>query len=138
MKNSTKYFDLRAGNHFSFEVDAWLREIDFLIVEVSNMKTLLAVVVELISDQPSLDLAEMYQNKLLDLELCLNSIKEKIKKHLETIKLNLVTLHPANDKKNSVNHNKLRKEVHNVERNYITTKNEFNRYVSEIYRRTIN
>lgn len=138
MKNSTKFYELRGGNHFSFENEAWLRELDFLITEVSYMKILLAIVVELISDKSSLDLAEMYQNKLLDLELALNQNRGVVKKHIETIKLNLITLHPANEKRNSANHNKLRNDVENVERDYIFLKNEFNKFVSNIYKNAIN
>lgn len=138
MRNLSKYFDLRSGNPLTFEVEAWIREIDFLIAEIAYMKTLLAMVVDVITDQASLDMAEMYQNKLLDLEMNLNLSKENVKKHKETIMLNLVTLHPANEKKNSENHDKLRKDVHDVESSFITIKDDFNIFVTRIYTNSIN
>lgn len=140
MSNSTKLSmtnSREVGNYFSIEVDAWLRELDFLANEVAFMKTWLALVVELISAEPTLDEAETNQNKLLDLDAALKLVKEKVKKHKETVKLNLVTLHPANDKKNAVNHNKIRKEVLKIEKDYMSVKNQFNNFVSKIYEPTV-
>lgn len=122
----------QGGGHFNYEVDAWLREMDFIVSEVSYMNTRLAFVVDAVNGPQAIADAEVYQNKLLEFHDQLQVIREQIKQHKETLKLNKVAQHPAYDKKNAAIHSKLRKVIVTAEKDYVNIKNDFNKFIAQL------
>ncbi|HRN80056.1 MAG TPA: hypothetical protein PKY29_05095 [Ferruginibacter sp.] len=122
----------QGGSHFNYEVDSWLREMDFIVSEVSYMITRLAFVVDAVSAAQAIADAEAYQNKLLEFHEQLQNIREQIKQHKETLKLNKVAHHPAYDKKNATAHNRLRKIIVTAEKDYVSIKNDFNMFIAQL------
>lgn len=122
----------QGGSHFNYEVEAWLREMDFIVSEVSYMITRLAFVVDVVNGAQAIADAEVYQNKLLEFHEQLQSIREQIKQHKEMLKLNQVAQHPAYDKKNAALHAKLRKIIVVSEKDYVNIKNDFNKFIAHL------
>jgi hypothetical protein len=128
----------KGGDHFAYEVGVWLREIDFFLTEIAYMKTRLAYVVDLISDNQQLESAESYQNHFIDLGAQFKDLREQCKQHNDTISLNSVTVHPANEKKNAANHGKLRRCMQRMEKKFVQLKNDFNKYLETVFEVKIN
>lgn len=63
------------------EVSGWLRELEFMLMEVSFLKTRLAHVVDNASDQNDIKNAEEFQEKFLQFDDKVKSLLSELKKH---------------------------------------------------------
>lgn len=122
----------QGGSHLNYEVEAWLREMDFMVSEISHMITRLAFVVDIISGDKAIADAEEYQSRLLAFHEQMQGNRELIKEHREILKLNKVAQHPGYGKKNVTNHAKLRKTIVLAEKDYMLVKNDFNSFIAKL------
>lgn len=116
------------NDHFIFEMEGWLRELEYFLATVSHMKTRLAYVVEKLQDQSLLEEAEVCQNELVEIGNQLQQLRMENKKVMEELPLKLITVHPAVEKKYLQQHKELKAAHLNVKEFFEKVRTHFDQF----------
>ena len=85
MKTHATVMNPEFREHFSQECEAWLRELDFLLMEVSFLKTRLSHVVDATSSRAKITEAESFQNGFISTEEMVRRLLAEVKFQNEQI-----------------------------------------------------
>ena len=125
MKSNEK---VHIDEYYLQETNGWLRELDFFLSELSFLKTRLAHIVDSANDKSLVAKAEKFQSNFLNHDEQIKHIRSKVivhendlqKKYSESMLKNKI----ATSEKQSL----MRKNVGNVEHDFIELKNSFNSF----------
>ena len=117
---------------FHYEHTSWLRLLDFFKQENAFLKTRLAEVLDNNADKDFLAYAEHFQNQFIIKDEFIDELKHDIN-HMSRLYEN----RPAGskkdtDKKMESRQTKLRNEMEYFEKDFVSLKNEFNKYVVSV------
>lgn len=117
--------------HFLHENVAWKRLLDFLIQENSYLKTRLSEVVDSETDKIFISHAEQFQNEFLLKDEYIIDIGNDIKMQQRNLHMAIME-HKYPDEKTLKRQDKLRNEMTSLEKKFLESRSEFNKYLLSI------
>ncbi len=117
---------------FRFEVEAWIRLIEFLNSENTYFKTRLSEVIDQIQDKENLALAEHFQNQYIIKDDVYDHILQSLKQHLQKWKeVQSMPTKEGNEGFIKIQKN-LRDQIEFVEKDHMVISKDFNTYLIAI------
>lgn len=114
---------------FRFEVEAWIRLVEFLNSENTYSKTRLSEVIDQIQDQENLALAEHFQNQYIIKDDVYDHILHSLKQHLQKWKeVQSMQTKEGNEEFIKIQKN-LRDQIEFVEKDHMVISKDFNTYL---------
>ena len=111
--------------HLEHERETWLRTLDYIQQENIHLKTRLAGIIKYEVDNDLLEQVEYFQNQFLNKDAVITLLRHDI----ATIKdIDFTTF----NKKILVKHEKLRKDMELMEKEFSRLKFDFNNYLSQV------
>ena len=114
---------------YMFETSSWIRLIDFLHQENAYLKTRLSEVMDDITNNQNLALAEHFQNQFLVKDDAYDHMKNDLQRHVE--KWNQQTM---SDEANAILslrkiHTRLKEQIDYIEREHAVLRKDYNTYL---------
>ncbi len=114
---------------YMFETSSWIRLIDFLHQENAYLKTRLSEVMDDITNNQNLALAEHFQNQFLVKDDAYDHMKNDLQRHVE--KWNQQTI---SDETNAILslrkiHTRLKEQIDYIEREHAVLRKDYNTYL---------
>jgi len=114
---------------YMFETSSWIRLIDFLHLENAYLKTRLSEVMDDITNNQNLALAEHFQNQFLVKDDAYDHMKNDLQRHVE--KWNQQTM---SDETNAILslrkiHTRLKEQIDYIEREHAVLRKDYNTYL---------
>ncbi|MFN5045140.1 MAG: hypothetical protein ACK5EI_04270 [Bacteroidota bacterium] len=114
---------------YMFETSSWIRLIDFLHQENAYLKTRLSEVMDDITNNQNLALAEHFQNQFLVKDDAYDHMKNDLQRHVE--KWNQQTM---SDETNAILslrkiHTRLKEQIDYIEREHAVLRKDYNTYL---------
>lgn len=106
------------------EVETWLRAIDFVKAENNYLKNRLSEVIQNDVSFETLDQIENYQNNFITKDTIIALLVKDITAHKKSL-----STAPLPEKDTINTHNKLRDDIGKIEREFITTAANFNKFL---------
>jgi hypothetical protein len=114
---------------FRFEIEAWIRLIEFLNTENTYYKTRLSQVIDQIQDKENLAMAEHFQNQYIIKDDVYDHFLFSLKEHLQKWKeVQLMKTKEANEEFIKIQKN-LRTRIEFVEKDHLVISKDFNTYL---------
>jgi hypothetical protein len=114
---------------FRFEIEAWIRLIEFLNTENTYYKTRLSQVIDQIQDKENLAMAEHFQNQYIIKDDVYDHFLFSLKEHLQKWKeVQLMKTKEANEEFIKIQKN-LRTRIEFVEKDQMLISKDFNTYL---------
>jgi hypothetical protein len=129
MKTRTTAMNVEFSEHFSQECDAWLRELDFLLLEVSFLKTRLSHAVDATSSRVKVAEAESFQNGFISTEEMVRRLLAEVKFQNEQISYSKKLEDPQQERKIRTGQEYLRAAITKLEAELSETRKQFNQWV---------
>lgn len=120
------------AEQFHHENQTWERSLDFFKQENSYLKTRLSEVVDQVTDNDFLALAEQYQNQFILKDEFIQELQHDIHEQEATLKKGFLTDNPAPNAKTIKRQEKLRNEIEYLEKDFARLRNEFNKYLATV------
>lgn len=128
--------NLKIGSKWTqyiFETSSWIRLIDFLHQENAFLKTRLSEVMDDITNNQNLALAEHFQNQFLVKDDVYDHMKNDLQRHVD--KWNLQT---SSDESNAVEllkkiHARLKEQIDYIEREHTVLRKDYNTYLISLF-----
>lgn len=118
---------------FRYEVEAWIRLVEFLNTENTYSKTRLSEVIDQIQDQENLALAEHFQNQYIIKDDVYDYILHSLKQHLQKWKeIQSIQTKDGNEEFIKIQ-KKLRDQIEFVEKDHMVISKDFNTYLIAIF-----
>lgn len=114
---------------FSQECGAWLRELEFLLMEISFLKTRLSHVVDVALNRETVTEAESFQNSLIATEDMVRRLIAEVKFQVEQVSYLTGIEDVVQARKVAAAHEYLRSAVAKLESDFATLRREFNHWV---------
>jgi len=114
---------------YMFETSSWIRLMDFLHQENAYLKTRLSEVMDDITNNQNLALAEHFQNQFLVKDDAYDHMKNDLQRHVE--KWNQQTM---SDETNAIlslrkTHTRLKEQIDYIEREHAVLRKDYNTYL---------
>ncbi|MEN9744426.1 MAG: hypothetical protein RL640_264 [Bacteroidota bacterium] len=114
---------------YMFETSSWIRLMDFLHQENAYLKTRLSEVMDDITNNQNLALAEHFQNQFLVKDDAYDHMKNDLQRHVE--KWNQQTM---SDETNAILslrkiHTRLKEQIDHIEREHAVLRKDYNTYL---------
>ena len=111
--------------HIQHELETWLRTLDYIQQENIHLKTRLAGIIKHEVDNDLLEKVEYFQNQFLNKDAVITLLRHDIAsiKDIDSASFN---------KKVLVKHEKLRKDMELMEKEFSRLKFDFNNYLSQV------
>ena len=132
MKTGNLGLNVVYREHFLQECQAWSRELDFLVMEVSFLKTRLSQVVDAASERSLVAIAEDFQNKFILTEETLRKLSAEVKFQCEQVNYTKGLDDAKEEKKVSKNQAVLRSAMQKLENDFSSLRKMFNQWVMGI------
>jgi hypothetical protein len=114
---------------FRFEIEAWIRLIEFLNTENTYYKTRLSQVIDQIQDKENLAMAEHFQNQYIIKDDVYDHFLFSLKEHLQKWKeVQLMKIKEANEEFIKIQKN-LRTRIEFVEKDQMVISKDFNTFL---------
>lgn len=120
------------AEQFHHENKTWERSLDFFKQENSYLKMRLAEVVDQVTDNSFLALAEQYQNQFILKDEFMQELQHDIHEQEATLKKGFLKDDPAPEAKTIKRQEKLRNEIEYLEKDFARLRNEFNKYLASL------
>ncbi len=114
---------------FSQESEAWLRELDFLLMEVSFLKTRLSHVVDVASGRDTILEAEAFQSGFITTEDSVRRLVAEVKFQIEQVNYSKGIKDQKQEKKVSTAQEYLRAAMMKLEKEFSEMRRRFNQWV---------
>ena len=132
MSNNQLHHDgISKSEQFLQECGGWIRLLDFFKQENSYLKTRLSFVVDHKAESDFLTLAEQFQNQFILKDEFITEITRDVKKQEYSLVETTTKKNPA-DEKLIKTQQKLRNEIEYLEKDFSSTRNEFNKFISSV------
>ena len=114
---------------FRYEIEAWIRLVEFLNIENTYSKTRLSEVIDEIQDKENLALAEHFQNQYIIKDDVYDHILHSIKQHLQKWK-EVQSMQTKEGSQELIKIQKqLRDQIEFVEKDHMVISKDFNTYL---------
>ena len=128
--------NLKIGSKWTqyiFETSSWIRLIDFLHQENAFLKTRLSEVMDDITNNQNLALAEHFQNQFLVKDDVYDHIKNDLQRHVDKW-----YLQTSSDESNAVEllkkiHVRLKEQIDYIEREHTVLRKDYNTYLISLF-----
>lgn len=117
---------------FHHENLTWERSLDFFKQENSYLKTRLSEVVDQLSDNEFLALAEHFQNQFIIKDEFIQELQHDIHVQEDLLREGFIKKSASLDPKTIKKQEKLRNEIEYLEKDFARLRNEFNKYLSTV------
>lgn len=119
-------------NQFQFEIQSWIRLLEFLNQENTFFKTRLSDVIDQIKDRAHLAMAEHFQNQFIVKDDVYDHILHDLKKQAFIWKeINATAPNKINEEL-ILTHKKLREQIEFIERDHAVISKDYNTYLSSL------
>jgi len=115
-----------------YEHLTWLRILDFIRQENAALKTRLSQVLDYITDQDFLNMAEHFQNRFVLKDDCIDELKRDIKLLERSFERVVSEVKVPGEANLQAMHTRLRNEMEAFEMSFIQLKNQFNRHLASL------
>lgn len=129
MKAREGTMNVEFKKHFSQECEAWLRELDFLLMEVSFLKTRLSHVVDAALDRNMVTAAESFQNGFISTEDMVRRLLAEVKFQNEQLGYLKGVSDAKHEKKIKTGQEYLRSAMAKLEAEFSDMRKTFNHWV---------
>lgn len=129
MKAREGTMNVEFKKHFSQECEAWLRELDFLLMEVSFLKTRLSHVVDAALDRNMVTAAESFQNGFISTEDMVRRLLAEVKFQNEQLGYLKGVSDAKHEKKIKTGQEYLRSAMAKLEAEFSDMRKAFNHWV---------
>ena len=118
---------------YIFETSSWIRLVDFLHQENAFLKTRLSEVIDDITNNRNLVLAEHYQNQFLVKDDVYDHIKSDLQKH--TQKWNMLAEMDESTTTHALKkiHARLKEQIDYIEREHAVLRKDYNTYLISLF-----
>jgi hypothetical protein len=130
IKLKRNIMEINKSAQFLHECLGWLRLLDFFGQENSYLKTRLSEVVDHRTDKDFLALAEHFQNLFIMKDEFIDELTHDVREQQE--KISRLAVQNSLPESSLGIQQKLRNEISYLEKDFIETKNEFNKYLSSV------
>lgn len=119
-------------NQFQFEINSWIRLVEFLNQENSHLKNRLSEVIDQIKDREKLALAEHFQNQFIVKDDIYDHIIHDLKKQAHKwTEIKLVSTKEISDDLAKTQKN-LRDQIEFIERDHVVITKDYNTYLASL------